>query len=307
MEARLAAETEDIKRGNAVRCENRVAELRAFLDGKSAERRRRIQEMADNFQVDVDQKLAAAASERAAKLSDLRAEIVSQTSFAEQEKSHEAAVERAKESIDFIARRMQCLKDAHEKRLATLQAEFSKMEKAKRQLERRKKTETLAIDEDYERRIQVEQVNLRNAMDNLAKLYDTDENERGCEILEAFRKVRETHNHTTDFVFRQRRELDLMKRSSQETCRDTKDKIAKLTHSAREQEINAKFPQIRADTDARIAAVTTQTTERLANIRAEIEKESSQKCAVLARVTDEIQADTRDFDTAAVEIRTESS
>jgi hypothetical protein len=304
--AKFAVEAEEIKRGNSARCENRKAELQAFLDRKCAERKKRLQEMSGNFQLDVDQKVAASASERAAKVADLRTELLSTASFLDQEKTHETQVDRAKGSIDFLDRRIQYLKDAHGKRVSALQAELSKIEKAKRQLERRKKTETLAIDEDYERRIQVEQVNLRNAMDNLAKLYDPDENERGCDIIEAFRKVRETQNQTTDLVFRKGRDLDLMKRSWRETCKDLKQRSTELASGAREHGTEARIDHLRADTDARIDAVHQHSIQRLATLHTEMEAESAQHTTVLANLQTEIGIESHDFETAAAQIRAEN-
>jgi hypothetical protein len=94
-------------------------------------------------------------------------------------------------------------------------AEMNQLEKGKRFFERQRKAEVQAIDETYERNIQIEQVRVQHALENLTKLYNEDENARGREILETARKVSDVLNQTTHQLARGRHELDSFLRQTQ--------------------------------------------------------------------------------------------
>jgi hypothetical protein len=127
-----------------------------------------------------------------------------------------------------VNRQITILKEEHAAKCSALSNELSRLAKAKRQFERRKKTEKQKIDSDFEMKIQVQQVNLKSAIENIARLYDEDENDRGCQIIEAIRQVRETHNRTHDLLLQGRSELNAMKQSSDSSSADYRAAISHI-------------------------------------------------------------------------------
>ena len=110
------------------------------------------------------------------------------------------ALEYAKKKIEQVTAEGQAV-------MTRLQNDYTAAEKAQRQLQRRIETEIRQVDDDFEIKIQVEQVSLREKIENISKLYDADENRRGVEVIEMVRKVKETRNRVDDFLRRKNLEL----------------------------------------------------------------------------------------------------
>jgi hypothetical protein len=86
--------------------------------------------------------------------------------------------------------------------------ELAALEKAKRQLLRRIETEARQVDDEFERKIQIEQVTLSQKIDNISKLYTLEENQRGREVIEMMRKVNETRMRVDQLLESKARQLE---------------------------------------------------------------------------------------------------
>jgi hypothetical protein len=202
---------------------------------------------------------------------------------------------KARAQLDFAARQLSTMADLHAKQLETLATEMAAVEKAKRQLARRKKTEAQAIDENFEMQIGAQQITLQQAIDNIAKLYTKDENERGCHVIESVRKVREIHNHITDFLTRKRRELDFITQRRQGTSSELREKIQALEACKREKEIENEIAQSAAQSAAQLQEIERRMKARNERILQKSSEENSRIEAQIQTLENEMVEETSQF------------
>ena len=96
--------------------------------------------------------------------------------------------------MHFFVQSVEQSKQIAEKTVNQLDHEISMIDKKMRKFKRSTKSSINEIDKEYEMKIQVLQIDLNNKIENLSKLYTKEENDRGCEIIEAIRKIKETQN-----------------------------------------------------------------------------------------------------------------
>jgi hypothetical protein len=281
-EAKFAKEMKDLRRSYDTRMQNRKAELAAAGERRKAEREKRIAAIQANFQQDLH-------------TPPTEAKMDETINFDKEAAEHQIERTKTLAKLEFAEKQIAGMREGHAKKLASLAIEMSRIEKAKRQLERRRKTETQQLDEDFEMRIQVEQVQVRNLMENIAKLYDKDENQRGCEIIEAIRKVKETHNHTNDFLTRKGRELDSLRKGAQKVCGELQLIVQQIEEMSAEKDLSAQIDQANAGLAASVAEIAGRTDARLARVNQEIEQQRLKTGAEIQGLQDRIEAETAEF------------
>jgi hypothetical protein len=176
--------------------------------------------------------------------------------------------------------------------LARFNTELTSIDKGKRQLQRRMETETRAIDDEYERKIQIAQVDLQKTIDHIATFYNDDENRRGCEVIELMRKVTESRNRTDDLLKRKEKELANLRRENLEEEDQLRRKIEQLKAKSQtnclEQQLSDGVLSMQND----VKAIENATAQRLAEIDRSIEKvvedTESAKRSVQAETDDQI-------------------
>jgi hypothetical protein len=156
-------------------------------------------------------------------------------------KEFEAQKAKLSMCLQFVSTQIDGLMAEGERALAKFNNELSSIDKLKRQLQRRIETEARGIDDEYERKIQVEQVNLQKSIENISKLYDEDENRRGREVIEWIRKVRQSRNRVDDFLKRKRKELESLERDNRNSESSVRHEIARLKNKNQESEIREKL------------------------------------------------------------------
>jgi hypothetical protein len=240
-QAQLAADAKKAQSSFADRLHMRETELKNARARRQADRQNRRTELHTNFKRDLIHKQELIDSDNSAKLTEFVASCQIPHPFATEIKDHESILGRTTATLNFLNRQIAIAHEDHKKKLTMLSGECSRLEKAKRQIERRRKTETQAIDHEYEMKIQIEQVNLLNAIENIAKLYDADENERGAEIIHGIRQVRETNNHTDTLLLRARHGLRALKQEFAATCADLRGELRRLESGTHESELKQKI------------------------------------------------------------------
>lgn len=150
-----------------------------------------------NFQKDLDEKRAEI--QKTNKIPEMEYSM----QYEETEFKHERDI--LESTLDIISKQIESMQNNKEVRLAELAADVVNADKNKRMLERQLKTAASEINAENELTIQVEQVQLADKIDKISLLYNADENERGREIIEAIRKVKQSQNRTRDLV---KRKLD---------------------------------------------------------------------------------------------------
>jgi hypothetical protein len=302
-QAKFATDRDKMTKANDAKCESRRKELRALFDRGAAEKAKRLDDMGSNFQTDLTQKAASLDAERAKTIAGL--EGVDPRFSEKAEEAHQLALAQAHGRLDFLIRRLVILREEHGKKCAALQAEVMRIEKAQREFERRKKTETIAIDQNYEMEIQIEQVKVSNSMDNIAKLYDAEENQRGCEIVEVIRKVRQTHNGLGDLLMRKQRELAA---AGMETLRtDLMNKIATLRAHTRESNLQAAILAVEEKRNASTAHIEAVVGAKISATRDEINQYRKTHQQTLEALQAAILSDNEQFKSHAAQVQAEKA
>jgi hypothetical protein len=255
--------------------EKRTQDLSLSFERRRTEKANRLSDLDRTFQTDLDQKCSDWTAANAARLADLKVEWLKQAASSDHIDTHATALGRAKSALDFLNRKFVIAHEDRDKTMATLDGEMTQLEKVKRRFERRKRTEAAALSEDYERQIQVAQVQVLNSMENIAKLYDTEENERGCEIIEAIRRVRDTGNEVDDSIMRIRQEMTQLRRSSDAKKSALRDSIASLKSGARETDLESAIRAVQPRVDRALFQNREQVDGELRQLRQGIEAETT--------------------------------
>jgi hypothetical protein len=178
-----------------------------------------------------------------------------------------------KAKLAFSERQIHQIREDQAKKLNLLAADISQLEKEKRLLERRRRAEWQTIDEEYERLIQVGQVRVQNTIENLAKLFDADENERAREIIEGIRKVAETDNLTQNRIMKGRSDLDLLRRETQTVCDQLRGEIRDWAANTRQNELEQQIQKLQDMSGLRLSEFETRMSEARLIIKQRIEQQ----------------------------------
>jgi hypothetical protein len=236
-----------VRRSYETRLQTRGTELQTGFAQKKAEKQQRMTEIQSNFGRDLAHKQELINADNEAKITEFTRSYEEEHSLNAENKDHLIEMKKTKARLDFINRQLLVIEKDHRKKVTVLSSDICRLEKAKRQIERRKKTETQAIDNDYEMKIQIAQVHLRNTIEHIAKLYTADENERGSELIQAIRQVRETNNYTDDVLFRRGHERESMRQSFTTTASERRAEIARVASSEKESEVLHRIEQKRVE------------------------------------------------------------
>jgi hypothetical protein len=172
------------------------------------------------------------------------------------------------EKLQLVTSQIEGVVSDREKSLAKFNAELSSLDKLKRQMQRRIETEKRAIDDEYERKIQIAQVNLQKSIENISKLYDEDENRRGREVVEMIRKVRETRNRIDDFLKRKSKELDALQKENHHAEDAMKLEIKRLTERTQLNQLEQRLRDLQQSIEAEMNDIETSKRSRLEEIDA---------------------------------------
>ncbi|OHT03003.1 hypothetical protein TRFO_29707 [Tritrichomonas foetus] len=136
-----------------------------------------------------------------------------------------SVIEKLQQNLGKIDSDIKVLMDQHNKVIDGFESQTRTLAKLIRKFQRNKQSETSLINGDYEMKIQVAQVQLKEKLENLSKIYDPDENQRGCDIIEAFRKVREVRFTMNDAIVQIKKEHELAKKELSKKCQNLTEKI----------------------------------------------------------------------------------
>lgn len=107
---------------------------------------------------------------------------------------HQLHIAKLQARLNFVNKEIEETLNVADQKLKYDNQQILAIEKGIRQYQRYIKSSIDKIDEDYEMKIQVLQIDLNNKIENLAKLFTNEENSRGCDIIEAIRKIKTIQN-----------------------------------------------------------------------------------------------------------------
>lgn len=292
---KVQIDKEKVQKSNLDQQKKKKEEIDQLLTQKENFKDKEFKTITEKFQNEIKAQKENRNRENDQKLNEYKKSIENLLNLEDEEKQHELNKSRMTAKLQVQTKNVTKAYDEKEKSLNFWQNKLQASEKETRQVQRRIEKETLAIDEEYEMKIQVEQVKLNNAIENLAKLYDKDENQRGVELIDMIRKVRESRNKADDLLLKKKKEIeqeniDFLKEKEQLTS-----EIEKMTNQQNLKELTAKLESILKESNESIQKIESESETRLHQIHDQIEKLKNTQFLRNQGVRQEITKEEADF------------
>ena len=277
----VESEIESYKKAVQTRQEQKKGELEKSYERRKAEKDKKLTEIQQKFATELNEKKKEREKQIQAKLAEVYAAKPNPTN---ELASYEQKKTQLTSMSEFLSKQILTKKEEREKALERFNSELAHVDKLKRQLQRRIETETRGIDDEYEMKIQVEQVNLQKTIENISKLYDEEENRRGREVIEMVRKVRETKNRIDDFLKRKRKEAESIALANQKRIETLESDLAKLQGQTKENEMKNKIKEAEDSIAKEIKVIEDDTAKQIQAIESTEEKYKSQHKEAIAKL-----------------------
>lgn len=275
-------EVEEYRASTKARQDNRVNELEISKSRREKDKQKKVDELIKANKAEIQKKINQKSIEKEEQINKLMKSVNAENNIEEEFKNYANKKKQLESMKQFISKQIEDKKAEIEKASSKFQNDLATIDKTKRQLQRRIETETRAINDEFEMKIQVAQVNLQRAIENISKLFDADENQRGREVIEAIRKVRGMKNKYSDQISKKKKELDELRRNNQDEISVLKSKVETTQITDREYQLkkeidthqnktNNKIKQIQKEKSLQIQAIQ----ETLAKMQSEHEKNKS--------------------------------
>lgn len=147
--------------------------------------------------------------------------------FDEETKNHKSELKSLNTELYIANDRLERSTLLSNKTIENLNNQISKLDKEMRLLQRQHTNDCHEIINNIDVQIQFEQVSLNSKIDSLSKLYSEEENQRGVEIIEMLRKLRQVDSRNHDLINKSEKELSDVKLSLFNQIQNLKSDIEK--------------------------------------------------------------------------------
>lgn len=207
--------------------------------------------------------------------------------------NHQMELNKINGRLEFYTQSIEQAKQIANKTIEQLNHEISSVDKKIRQFKRSVKSSIQNIDQEFEMKIQVLQIDLNDKIENLSKLFTKEENDRGCQIIEAIRKIRETENQKLNKTLFLKREKEKMIQYFNEQINEKKKEIQNLKNDSKEKEIKDKIKSLKSNLSFLLENENNKLNEEKNQIKAKIlhskNENSNQLNSILSETEDEKQ------------------
>lgn len=296
-------EKDEYNKANIMRESNRKNEIEMVMNRKRNEKEKKISEFKEKSKIELIEKRKKLEIENNTKMEEFIKQSESFFDLSKEENEHQSKMLKMKGKLNFAIDQFEQSKKNCEQRLTFLQNEIQNLEKQIRQIQRKIKTETQGINEEFEMKIQVEQVKLNNAIENISKLYEKDENLRGVEIIEAIRKLRDIKNRSVDLQAKKKHEIENEEKNFQKKKIEIENEIKDLRENKEKIELEEKLKQIIENSANDMKLIENERNSKLKNLTdktSQIQIENSKK---ISELKSQIDAENKEFQTKADEIK----
>lgn len=270
-------------------------DLNKVLQQKITSKDKEFKNLNDKFQNDLNNLRNQHEKENNSKLDEYKKSIQNILNIENEEKLHQTNLNKMKAKLQVATNNVKKADDEKEKQLNLLQIKVQNCEKENRQVQRRIEKEIQTINEEYEMKIQVEQVKLKEAIENLAKLYDKDENQRGVELIDNIRKLRELKNKTDDLIVKKKKEIEQSKEDFDKEKSKIIEDINNLKNKKYEDDLKNKLEKTLFDSNECIKKIENSTTEKVSQNNEQIEKLRNSNFNRLQKVKQEMAKEEADY------------
>lgn len=297
------SEIDKYEASNQSRLEQKKNDLKVALTRKFAEKDKKTKELTTNFQKDYENKKTELKTELKNTLNNYSEEIQSKTTLKSEIEDNNRTISKLNAKLEISQKQIENLQTDHQKQMEMIQNDILKIEKSFRTLQRRIKKETQAIDEEYEMKIQMEQVRLQKTIENINKLYDNDENQRGTEIIESIRKVREVKNRTIDHINSKTAETLKLKKENDSSVAALKQQIEQFKSSSKEKELSKKYDERQIEMSNDIEQCEKYRQTHIDQIKERIQKQAENDDKGLQKIQALIEKDKTCFESEIAKIK----
>ena len=243
-------------------------------------KRKKISDIQNKFKSDLISKKESITNENQIKIQKSKKSIYDNAlNLTKEINNNSTEMTKLKAKSQFYDQQIDQLKKISAKKIDVLDQQIINLDKSIRQFQRSIKNETQKIDEDYEIQIQIKQVDLKNKIENISKLYSKEENQRGIEIIEEIRKIKDTKNLTLNLILKKTHEKEDMINSQMEKIKEMKERIKRLKSNQRETELKEEIEKISENNKKSAFNLSRKAIESMSKIKKEIEtnKEKMEK------------------------------
>lgn len=295
-------EKADYLKANEMRQANRKTEIENSIIHKQKDKEKIYMSTTQKFQSELATKKLKYEKENSEKLKEMKDNLESTSTSNQEINQHKTDLMKIQAKLKVTTDSLEKVKQEREQRLSILQNEISNCEKTIRQIQRKIKTETQAIDDEYEMKIQVEQVKLNNAIENISKLYEKDENLRGVEYVEAVRKLRDIQNRSVDLQLKKKHEIEDENKSFLNEKEKIENEITFLKNETKMKELKEKLNKCIDNSNQELHSLEIKTQTNLEKL---IDQSNSIQNEQITRITHiklQIDQEKNEFQTKSGEI-----
>ena len=261
---------------------------------------KRLKEMQDKFSRELTTKQTEFKQKSDDKIHEVKREAKKDLKVFPDLKNFEIERDKLTGGLEYAKKKIEQVKAEGQTLMTRLQNDYTAAEKAQRQLQRRIETEIRQVDDDFEIKIQVEQVSLREKIENISKLYDAEENRRGVEVIEMIRKVKETRNRVDDFLRRKNAELADLVKENNKNLKTYQREIEKMKNHELERQLKEELNKQMSEFNATMEGISKKEVDQIDKIdrqikqiqedtEKEIQKIKEEEEKRLTEISDEIE------------------
>ncbi|OHS92966.1 hypothetical protein TRFO_12151 [Tritrichomonas foetus] len=263
-------EIEEYQKTCDQRKNNRIEENVTLIKQKADLKSKSLKDFQSKFNKELQDKQKQIEKEYNEKISEFKVESTI-ININQELNDHKTDVTKLNAKINFWDQQVKQAKLLAEKKIEAFDKQINTLNKSRRQFERGVKTETQKIDENYEVKIQIRQVDLKDKMENISKLYTNEENVRGCDIIEGIRKVQEAQNRKLNLLLRKEREKEEMIKSQEKKISEIKQQINDFNNSVKNNQLYEEISKQKSTLNKIIFDLEKKRIEEVAKIKKEIE------------------------------------
>ncbi|OHT13975.1 hypothetical protein TRFO_15747 [Tritrichomonas foetus] len=293
----------DYQNANLARQQNRKQEIENVINRKISDRDRQISTLKNNFNSDLNKKKKELEEENKQKLNEYKEKIKSLDNVTNEENQHKTNILKMEGKLNYAVGQFERSKQEGEQKISLLQNEISNTEKTIRQIQRKIKMDSQAIDEEFEMKIQVEQVKLNNTIENISKLYDKEENLRGVELVEAIRKLRQIQNRTDDLCLKKQHEIDDEEKEFKEMQKSLENEIKEMKDKKTINDLTEKLNLLNEKAKNEIESVTKSNLDKIEKIEKQIEEKKTSHSERMNEMKKKIEEENIMFDSSINEFK----
>ena len=247
--------------------------------------RKRITDVETNLKNELKKKEEKIESANNQKFTELKNSF-GELNFKKEEEEHKLNVIKLNAKVNYWNQHVSETQKNAENKVDYYEKQIKSLNKSIRKFKRAVKSERIKLDENYEIQIQIRQVDIKDKIDNLSKLYSKEENERGTEIIYEIRKVNETKNRTLNLLIRKQREKEKMISDQNEKKEQMKKTISDYENNVFESNLRAQLQEKREYLDQYVS----EDYQKLAKKISELNNQIAQNKSTYQKYLNDIKA-----------------